>query len=408
MRQAYRIIPIYTADVSGVCSALYELGGMTVMHDPSGCNSTYNTHDEIRWYDQDSLIFISGLTDIDAIMGNDEKFLRDIEDVAEELKPKFIALASSPIPFMNGTDFPGLARALTAETGIPAFSVPTSGMHDYVYGAGLALSEIARHFTGAAEKRKRKLNLLGVTPLDFGPQPMVDAMKKRLEERGWEILSTWAMGDTLEELGRAGEAEVNLVVSSVGIPAANVLREKFGTPFLVGTPVEGYEDEISDALEKAAGSFYEAFEYKKENPAEKNGTQISGRQEELWKVTPDQVIYLRKKDSPLSGFIPTPDITLIGEPVTMGSLAAAIEQKCGKKVQLLCPLEITEGLLRQEDEVIRGEEAMEEKLKTARIIVADPLYRPICSESATFYEMPHIAFSGRIYLKNLYNFRKTT
>ena len=408
MRQAYRIIPIYTADVSGVCSALYELGGMTVMHDPSGCNSTYNTHDEIRWYDQDSLIFISGLTDIDAIMGNDEKFLRDIEDVAEELKPKFIALASSPIPFMNGTDFPGLARALTAETGIPAFSVPTSGMHDYVYGAGLALSEIARHFTGAAEKRKRKLNLLGVTPLDFGPQPMVDAMKRRLEKYGWEILSTWAMGDTLEELGRAGEAEVNLVVSSVGIPAANVLREKFGTPFLVGTPVEGYEDEISDALEKAAESPCEAFEDKKENSVEKSGAQISGEQEELWKVTPDQVIYLRKKDSPLSGFIPTPDITLIGEPVTMGSLAAAIEQKCGKKVQLLCPLEITEGLLRRGDEAIRGEEAMEEKLKTARIIVADPLYRPICPESATFYEMPHIAFSGRIYLKNLYNFRKTT
>lgn len=408
MRQAYRIIPIYTADVSGVCSALYELGGMTVMHDPSGCNSTYNTHDEIRWYDQDSLIFISGLTDIDAIMGNDEKFLRDIEDVAEELKPKFIALASSPIPFMNGTDFPGLARALTAETGIPAFSVSTSGMHDYVYGAGLALSEIARHFTGAAEKRKRKLNLLGVTPLDFGPQPMVDAMKRRLEKYGWEILSTWAMGDTLEDLSHAGEAEVNLVVSSVGIPAANVLREKFGTPFLVGTPVEGYEGEISDALEKAAESPCEAFEDKKENSAEKSGAQISGEQEELWKVTPDQVIYLRKKDSPLSGFIPTPDITLIGEPVTMGSLAAVIEQKYRKKVQLLCSLEITEGLLRQEDEVIRGEEAMEEKLKTARIIVADPLYRPICPESATFYEMPHIAFSGRIYLKNLHNFRKTT
>ena len=408
MRQAYRIIPIYTADVSGVCSALYELGGMTVMHDPSGCNSTYNTHDEIRWYDQDSLIFISGLTDIDAIMGNDEKFLQDIEDVAKEMKPKFIALASSPIPFMNGTDFPGLARALTVEIGIPAFSVSTSGMHDYVYGAGLALSEIARHFTGAAEKRKRKLNLLGVTPLDFGPQPMVDAMKRRLEKYGWEILSTWAMGDTLEDLSHAGEAEVNLVVSSVGIPAANVLREKFGTPFLVGTPVEGYEGEISDALEKAAESPCEAFEDKKENSTEKSGAQISGEQEELWKVIPDQVIYLRKKDSPLSGFIPTPDITLIGEPVTMGSLAAVIEQKYRKKVQLLCSLEITEGLLRQEDEVIRGEEAMEEKLKTARIIVADPLYRPICPESATFYEMPHIAFSGRIYLKNLYNFRKTT
>ena len=39
----------YTADCSGVASALYELGGMTVIHDASGCNSTYTTHDEPRW-----------------------------------------------------------------------------------------------------------------------------------------------------------------------------------------------------------------------------------------------------------------------------------------------------------------------------------------------------------------------
>ena len=397
------------------------------MHDPSGCNSTYNTHDEIRWYDQDSLIFISGLTDIDAIMGNDEKFLQDIEDATEELQPRFIALASSPIPFMNGTDFPGLARALTVGTGIPAFSVPTSGMHDYVYGAGLALAEIAKHFTGAGEEKnkggsehsiktndekipgstgksvkcvgiksemnRRKLNLLGVTSLDFGPQSIVDIMKKRLENQGWEIISTWAMGDTLETLAKAGEADVNLVVSSVGIPAANVLKGKFGTPFLVGTPVDGYVEKISDALaemaEKVTGE-----------------CRISEKIPDLWKVTPDQVIYISTESA-------QPDITVIGEPVTMGSLAAAIEYKYEKKVQLLCPLEITEGLLREGDQAIRGEESIEERLKTAKIIIADPLYRPICPETARFYELPHIAFSGRIYLRKIkemyaHNLIKTT
>ena len=337
---------------------------------------------------------------------------------------------------MNGTDFQGLARALTARTGIPAFSVPTSGMHDYVYGAGLALAEIAGHFTGAAEKigrcseaptgsveksaekRSRKLNLLGATPLDLGPQSAVDAMKKRLENYGWEILSTWAMGDTLEALSHAGEAAVNLVISSVGIPAANVLREKFGTPFLVGTPVEDYEGEISDALERIADSSCGEWINKNDNSAEESGGQILGKQEELWKVTPEQVIYFQGRNS-LSAvsapsgesrelsdgdelFFSAPDITIIGEPVTMGSLAAVIEQKYGKKVQLLCPLEITEGLLRRGDEAICGEEAMEEKLKTARIIVADPLYRPICPETAIFYEMPHIAFSGRIYLRKYF------
>ncbi len=161
MRQSYRIIPVYTADVSGVCSALYELGGMTVMHDPSGCNSTYNTHDELRWYDQDSLIFISGLTEIDAVMGNDRKFINDITYTASELHPAFIALAGSPIPFLNGTDFPAIARIIEKETGIPTFFVPTNGMHDYVYGAGIALEKIASRFvqsTGLAEKTQMFLH----------------------------------------------------------------------------------------------------------------------------------------------------------------------------------------------------------------------------------------------------------
>ncbi len=76
-----------TADVSGVCSALFELGGMTVMHDASGCNSTYNTHDEPRWYDMDSLVYISGLSELEAVMGDDEKLISDVSDAARQLHP---------------------------------------------------------------------------------------------------------------------------------------------------------------------------------------------------------------------------------------------------------------------------------------------------------------------------------
>lgn len=367
MRQSYRIIPIYTADVSGVCSALYELGGMTVMHDPSGCNSTYNTHDEIRWYDQDSLIYISGLNEIDAIMGNDEKFIRDIEDAARALKPKFIALAGSPIPFMNGTDFPALAQLLEEDMNIPAFSVPTNGMHDYVYGAGIALAEIAERFTNPESRctNPHSLNLLGVTPLDFGPLPHVQVLNKSLEQAGWEVLSTWAMGDDLDALSRAGEAAVNLVVSSVGLRSAEVLKRKFGTPYVVGTPVGKFTERLVNILEQT----------------------VESRE--------DTIAYLSNR---LAG---EAEITVIGEPVTMGSLAAAIEMQTKRPVQVLCPLRETEGLLSLNDAAVRGEEELEERLKGAKNIVADPLYRPICPPGSRFYELPHIAFSGRIYLKKL-------
>ena len=87
MRETYRVLPVYAGDVSGACGALYEMEGMCVMHDPSGCNSTYNTFDETRWYHKDSLIFLSGLTDLDAVMGNDEKLIRDVEETARALHP---------------------------------------------------------------------------------------------------------------------------------------------------------------------------------------------------------------------------------------------------------------------------------------------------------------------------------
>ena len=402
MRQAYRIIPIYTADVSGVCSALYELGGMTVMHDPSGCNSTYNTHDEIRWYDEDSLIFISGLTEIDAIMGNDEKFIHDIEEAASELKPRFIALASSPIPYMNGTDFPAIAEVTEQDTGIPTFAVPTNGMHDYVHGAGMALEAIAEHFVNEDrcegfypadcrndkaeagienERDHRRVNLLGVTPLDFGPLDHAETMKRSLEQYGWRINSMWAMGDSLDQLSKSADAAVNVVVSSVGLRAAKVLQRKFGTPYVVGAPVGRFTEKLSEAMEAAVSGekednvVYAACRMSAENLQDVNDT----------------------KESPSHRV----EMTLIGEPVTMGSLAAAIELQYSRSVRVLCPLEETEGLLTLGDEAVCGEEMMEEKLKDAGIIAADPLYRPICPKDAQFFELPHIAFSGRIYLKKI-------
>ena len=419
MRQAYRIIPIYTADVSGVCSALYELGGMTVMHDPSGCNSTYNTHDEIRWYDEDSLIFISGLTEIDAIMGNDEKFIHDIEEAASELKPRFIALASSPIPYMNGTDFPAIAEVTEQDTGIPTFAVPTNGMHDYVRGAGMALEAIAEHFVlpkshaedvsnkNTEEKgRNRLVNLLGVTPLDFGPLDHAETMKRSLEQYGWQINSMWAMGDSLDQLSKSADAAVNVVVSSVGLRAAKVLQRKFGTPYVVGAPVGCFTEKLSEAMEAAVSSAkgFAASEIEK-NAQTRHLSETEAAQEPA-----DNVVYaacrkvsenLQDANKAEENTRHQAEITLIGEPVTMGSLAAAIELQYGRSVRVLCPLEETEGLLAPGDEAVCGEEMMEEKLKDAGIIAADPLYRPICPKDAQFYELPHIAFSGRIYLKKI-------
>lgn len=373
MRRSYRIIPSYTGDVSGVCSALYELGGLVVMHDPSGCNSTYNTHDETRWYDRDSLIYISGFSEMDAILGNDEGLIRDVARTAAQLHPRFIALASSPIPYMNGTDFPGLCRLLEEETGLPTFFLPTNGMHDYVSGAGRALAEIAARFVAEpAAHTPHTLNLLGVTPLDFGAEGSAASLVRRVEASGWQVRSCWAMGDDLDTLARAGEASVNLVVSALGRPAAEVLKERFGIPWVAGLPVDGFAEPLFAALAAAE------------------------------ETRQNQIPYLNRGEA---GERP---VTLIGEPVTMGSLAAAIWRRRGCATRVLCPLEGCEGLYGPLDLRTEGEEGAEQALKDASALVADPLYRPICPPEIPFYPLPHQAFSGRCCRKTMKNLLELT
>lgn len=359
MNQTSKIISTYSADTFGVCSALFELGGMTVMHDASGCNSTYTTHDEPRWYDMDSMVFLSGLSEMEAILGDDEKLIGDICSAAEQLAPRFIALCGTPIPAMTGFDYDAVAAIIEERTGIPAFGFATTGMNTYVTGAAMALAALAERLVVPAGRTEDKtVNLLGLTPLDFSVNGTDRSIAAFCEERGWRVLSRWAMGSSLEELSQAAGAWVNLVVSAAGLEAAKVLQQRFGTPYVVGVPYgPAWGRALAQALESAA--------------------------------------------PPVRPELPDGDIVVIGEGITSLSLACAMELETGRGARVLCPTECDGALLRSKDRLCRFEEELEQELQTAKTVIADPLFRPICPAGAKFVPLPAESFSGRIYRKQI-------
>ena len=373
MKQTARIISTYSADTFGVCSALFELGGLVVMHDASGCNSTYTTHDEPRWYDMDSMVYISGLSEMEAIMGDDEKLIGDIVDAAENLQPKFIAIAGTPIPTMTGFDYTAVAELVEERTGIPAFGFPTTGMNTYVFGASMAFAGIARRFVKRNVEKTTHLsaNILGVTPLDFSVNGSDRSMKEFLEKAGFEVISSWAMGSSLEELAEAGGASVNLVVSSTGIEAARALKEMFGTPYVVGTPIgNAFQNILVQELLEAA----------------KTGKMPEKNRRSLMK-------------SSLTGS----EIAVIGEGVTALSLAHAIELEYQRSVKILCTTECEKIYLREKDALTTCEDEIMDALQGVKMVIADPLYEPICPQNAAFIPLPAESFSGRIYRNSIPN-----
>ena len=366
MKQTQAFLSTYTADVSGVCSALFELGGMTVMHDASGCNSTYNTHDEPRWYDMDSLVFISGLSELEAVMGDDEKLISDVSDAARQLHPRFIALAGTPM--ITGCDLPAIAREVEGRTKIPSFAVPSNGIGTYVAGAGQALRLYAERFiTSRPEKRKNAVNILGATPLDFSVNGCVQSMARRLEEAGFTLQSVFAMSSSIDAIDKAGAAEANLVVSSVGLPAAKYLQAQFGTPYVIGAPF---------------GDFFSPYVF-------------DALRESIRTGAPADVLDTFAPDAP--------DTVIVGESVTAKSLAAALAVEYGIRARVICPVEAPGGVLGACDLRLEDEEEIEQALRGAKRVIADPLYRRIVPAKSEFYPLPHEAFSGRIYRKQIPN-----
>ncbi len=404
----------YSSDLSGVCSALYELGGLLVMHDASGCNSTYATHDEPRWYGSDSLIFISGLREYDAILGNDEKYITDVVEAAKETHPKFIAVFGSPIAAMTGTDFRGVARVIEKRSGIPTLHFDTSGMHTYQAGMRQAFRALAERFVDEKpepvtdhrdmdfdcnqgrcpydvmatrileeQKQKRsephwKVNLLGLTPLDFSVVGNVEALLDWCADHHFDVVSSWAMnprdGGDLASLGsiaRSAEADVNLVLSSTALDAAKVLQERFGTPYVVGLPMgDAACARIADLLKEAA---------------------LTGVSKTLWETENGSATGART--------------LIIGEPVYAASLRWVLEQgDPASDIQVLCPLEDPCGYLRDTDLQSWREPVIKEAIAEADVIYADPLYRnllPVSTASGKspkeFHDVPSENYSGRMY-----------
>ena len=395
MKQTARIISTYSADVMGVCSALFELGGMVVMHDASGCNSTYTTHDEPRWFDMDSMIYISGLSEMEAIMGDDEKLIGDIEEAAAELHPKFIALAGSPVSAMTGFDYEAVAAVIEQRTGIPALGFPTTGMNTYIHGASMALAGIAERFVKAPDdaaadgKRdgKMRVNILGLTPLDFSTNGTDASIVRWLESEGFEVVSKWAMGSTLEELSRAAEADVDLVVSASGFGAAKVLYEKFGIPYAVGVPVGN----------ELPGLMADNIRIKVEEFAQARAAGEAPLSFEDAEISVESGIFLNGRSSEDGRSYEEGFVAVIGEGVTSLSLASSIEMECGIPAKVLCATECPDGILRECDRMTPDEDDIIPELKGAYAVIADPMYRPIVPEGVKFIELPHEAFSGRLY-----------
>lgn len=377
--QSSTLLPLPTADTFGACSTLFELGGMIVIHDPSGCNSTYTTHDEPRWYDTDALLFISALTEYDAILGRDDKLIADIEQAAQEFHPNFICILPSQIAHLIATDLPAISRIIQRDTNIPTFTLPTNSMHTYDMGIQYALEKIAQHLVGISPCPPRamhslpaapRVNLLGLTLLDYHWQRALPTLKNFLTSHGLAFSSSLTLSTTFADIEtNAPSADVNLVLTKSALPAAKLLETHLHIPYIAAVPYPPLQDKIAAALHQAA--------------KDKKSRILYGCGELKMVPSPSNPSESPYHTSANTNKPPQPRANcLLTEPIAATSLSAALSLSGHPFTPLPPP---------------SSEPSFQAVLSTATTLLADPLYFPLAPASTKTIALPRRAISGRTF-----------
>ncbi len=364
MEQLWITLPALAPDYSGVCSAMFDLGGMSVIHDASGCTGNYTGYDEPRWFGSTSMVYCSGLREIDAVLGRDDKLIDNICKIAKYKNPTCFTLIGSPVPMVIGSDMKGIAKEVENLTGKPAFGFSTNGLGLYNKGVSDAMLAVVKRFdAGKKETIEKSINILGTTPLDFAANGNDLALKKKLEGAGYRVLTQMMMGAKIQDVEQVTAASLNLVVTESGYETARYLYRKYRIPYVVGNFV-GKRDALFETLESA---------------------RTSGE---------NQVFGIEKREDGRKKLL------YVGEQILGNSIREAL-------YTLAPQIEVTVGtmtglrkkLAHPQDLDIPGEESLLEILDSGIYagVIGDPLLEDLLPVGMELYKIPHIAMSSKLF-----------
>ena len=411
-------LPPFSPDYSGVCSTLFSFDALTVIHDASGCTGNYTGYDEPRWFHSRAPIYCSGLREIDAILGDDEKLVQKVLYALEDVKPEIIALVGSPVPMVIGADMEGIAAEIENRTGIMSFGFSTTGIGYYPIGIQMVYKKVIQRILEEDEKqflekenidknrskivekeeqsntkdenniiseKEYSVNILGATPIDFGNSTTLKDLEQFLIENGLKInVSLW--NETKKaDIVKLKNADCNIVVSCAGVELAEYMEQKYQIPYVTGLPFgEQYSkiwlSELKQHIEKRKTLKVDleqkvAFMNKEET------------------IVQQKMTLMNEENNRAES-----KVLIIGEQFQSNSIRNAIEIEYSIHCDVAGICGWNEKFAKENDKFLESEQEIQTILNQENydLIIGDSLYKGLLYNEKKFYEYSHYAVSSKL------------
>ena len=238
--------PTQDCKLLGAARALSGISdSVTIVHSRPGCHCGVFYLRTLGSNQNDIRIIGSGFQAHDVIYGGEEKLANVIRLSYENFKPSLIAVLNCSAPVLMGADVEGVVYAMKDELPVEILALNTGGYEGPAWiGYEETLAELTRFMVSCEGPSDPKINLIGCKQDDVKADSDILEIKKMLNIHGISI-NTVLANSSFEKIKNAPKASLNVVLGGDGLECAEIMQEKFGTPYVITSYPYGLDNSIN-------------------------------------------------------------------------------------------------------------------------------------------------------------------
>lgn len=261
--------PLHDCKMIGAIRAMQGMNDCyTIVHGRTGCHCGAIILQSMGSEQNSVRLLHSGIKGSDEVFSGEERLAASIKLADKTFSPKAIAVLNCSAPVIMGEDIKGLEFVLSNEISSELLTLDAGGFEGAAWiGYEQILSQLVSLMESCDDSMKSGVNILGFKSDDFCSRGDLNEIKRILKDQNIPV-NTVLCGSSIEEIKRAPQAELNILLGGDGFLCAEGMRDKFGTPFLVVPYPYGLQKTI-EFVEKICKALnhdvnYESLEKEKE------------------------------------------------------------------------------------------------------------------------------------------------
>lgn len=221
------------------------------------------THHSMSFYNELGLncfgkLFTTGLREAEVVLGDATRLEAAVIEIDQTRKPKVIFVVASALTSVIGFDVEGICKYLQKEVDAKIVVFTQGGFGgDYSIGMEAAYTTLCKKLVEEKDEiLTGTYNIIGASMWQHRTLADVQEIKALLQEGlDLKLNACLCCNTYIEEIRRMGIAEVNIVLHSAGLKAAEYMKKTYGTPYIYAAPY-GYEGtleflaEVSQAVKR--------------------------------------------------------------------------------------------------------------------------------------------------------------